>query len=177
MKKIVVFAVLLCCFYSCNDVDIYTVKETEPIIVCCTPPPIFRSRLKLRLVDSNKNWSKSVDDKNLKLINVDENWNPVANDYIENIHLSRNKDLSLESISVHFVSSSKGYRFFKLKRNENTEDKIICVYKDFNRDKSWEEILTMIIYNGKEYKVNNENLDDGEHEKGFVVTPIDILVE
>jgi len=173
MKKIVIFAILLCCSYSCHDVDTYNSKIiVEP--ACCVAPPILHSRLRIRLVDSNKNWTKSVDDKNLKLVIADENW--VTTSDGEEVQLSRNKDNSLESASINFLSD-KEYGQFKLKRNQNTEDKIICIYKDFDHGKRWGKILTVIIYNGKEYIVNNENLDDADHDKDFVVTPIDIVVE
>jgi len=64
--------------------------------------------------------------------------------------------------------------FFLLRRNKITYDKIIVYYKEPIED-GWEgEVLDKIIYNGKEYIVNEENIasDWSISEK-----PLDIMIE
>jgi len=167
MKKLFVFVILCLCFNSCYEIDygypmIRSINDSRP--------PEYRGVLKLRLVDADKNWSKSVDADKLKLVCIDQEYLPSENA----VSLSRNADSSLESISLNLRAISD-YRIFKLKRNKDVEDKIIAIYKD--PSEGWGAILTMIVYNGKEYKIEEINLEDGDRKEGQEAVPIDILVE
>jgi len=170
-------------FSSCHEM-VEIEKPSGERIICCEKAPRLDGTVMLKLVDSRGNWSNTIDFNKLDLLRKDNNWNNIPKEPRESLVkiVKKNTDTTyIDGIKVTFANWTnfgKDFHFFKLKRNENTEDKIIAFYEDMSKECNCVgKKLIKILYNGKEYKVNNENLDDGDHEKDFVVTPIDILVE
>jgi|GEM_PF-1615001 len=184
MKKLFSILTISILFFSCHYETVEIRRPSDQRIICCEKGPSLYGTVMLKLVDSQGNWSNTVDFNKLDLIRKDNHWNNIPKEPGESLIKIVKKSTDTTSVdgikitfATNWASFNKNFYFFKLKRNENTEDKIICIYKDFKHDNDWGKILTVIIYNGKEYIVNNRNLDDVDHDKDLVVTPIDIVVE